>query len=228
MTFSALMSTYIANGTHAARPSSPNVASGVSPLYYETDTGNLYVWTGSAWSLVNSSGGSGALVELADSVVSGSTTTTISFTSISGAYTTLMIQLTARADEATTADNMKVQFNGDTGSNYDGQYVEVISGQAITRNMNTTNMQIGEVMCASAPANSAWVGTLWIPNYTDTTFWKGIQSQGGGDYVSNSIDESTGGSGQWKSTAAVTRIDLIAPASSHWVAGTHARLFGIN
>lgn len=61
MAYDQLMSSYVGRGTHAARPASPNVASGVAPIYYETDTTNTFVWTGSAWVQINGGGGSAAL-----------------------------------------------------------------------------------------------------------------------------------------------------------------------
>lgn len=54
MTYSQIISTYLAYGTHASRPTTPNVASGVACLYYETDTGNTFLWTG-AWTQVDTS-----------------------------------------------------------------------------------------------------------------------------------------------------------------------------
>lgn len=72
MAFDQVMSSYVGHGTHAARPASPNVASGVSPVYYETDTTNTFLWTGSAWTQINGGGGAATL-----SVASKTTTYTI-------------------------------------------------------------------------------------------------------------------------------------------------------
>lgn len=40
---------YLGEGTLAARPATPPVASGIAALYYATDNNTLYVWNGSAW-----------------------------------------------------------------------------------------------------------------------------------------------------------------------------------
>jgi hypothetical protein len=72
MAFSALIKDYIGNGLAAARPVTPNVASGVSPFYYATDTDVLSVWDGTAWVAVGGGGGgSGTVTSVA---VSGGTT----------------------------------------------------------------------------------------------------------------------------------------------------------
>lgn len=57
---STLITDYIAEGTHAARPTTPNVPAGASSLYYETDTSNTFAWSGSAWVQVN--GGAGVSI----------------------------------------------------------------------------------------------------------------------------------------------------------------------
>jgi len=58
---------FLSRGTNAQRlaftPSPPTPASGNSPTYifYETDTGNTYAWTGAAWAQVN--GGLGSIAD---------------------------------------------------------------------------------------------------------------------------------------------------------------------
>lgn len=56
---SSLMIDYLGYGTHAARPATPNTGTGVTVIYYETDTGNTFAWTGSAWVQINGAGTGG-------------------------------------------------------------------------------------------------------------------------------------------------------------------------
>jgi hypothetical protein len=51
MATSQLVTDYIQHGTHASRPATPNVGTGVAAFYYETDTLSLFAWNGSAWVL---------------------------------------------------------------------------------------------------------------------------------------------------------------------------------
>ena len=51
---------YLGSGTHASRPSSLSIAADACGIYYETDTTNTFIWTGSAWSQVNGGGGGGS------------------------------------------------------------------------------------------------------------------------------------------------------------------------
>lgn len=47
---------WLGKGTHAARPATPPISTGGIALYYETDTFNTFIWTGSAWSQLNGGG----------------------------------------------------------------------------------------------------------------------------------------------------------------------------
>lgn len=49
---------FLAHGTHAARPASLTLASGAIGIYYEDDTGDAFVWDGSAWQPI-AAGGAG-------------------------------------------------------------------------------------------------------------------------------------------------------------------------
>jgi hypothetical protein len=57
MVASTLITDYLGVGTHAARPATPNIPTGGTALYYETDTTNTFAWSGSAWVQINAAGG---------------------------------------------------------------------------------------------------------------------------------------------------------------------------
>lgn len=57
MTTPSKIQDFVAYGTHASRPSTPNIPTGTTSIYYETDTGNAFLWTGSTWVQVNASAG---------------------------------------------------------------------------------------------------------------------------------------------------------------------------
>lgn len=55
-----IITDYIGKGLHADRPASPSIASGETAIYYETDTGHTFVWSGAAWIQVDDGGGGGS------------------------------------------------------------------------------------------------------------------------------------------------------------------------
>lgn len=59
MTTSTQITDYMGRGTHAARPTTPNVPSGGTAIYFETDTTNTFAWDGSGWVQINGGGGGG-------------------------------------------------------------------------------------------------------------------------------------------------------------------------
>jgi hypothetical protein len=71
MTASTSIFDYIGRGTHAARPSTPNINSGGTALYYETDTTNTFIWSGSAW--VQANGGTGTITAITGDLAASGT-----------------------------------------------------------------------------------------------------------------------------------------------------------
>lgn len=80
---STLIKDYLGYGTHAARPATPPVASGVTAIYFETDTLTAFAWNGSAWQQISTSGGGGGVGSVTASAPiasSGGATPNISLT----------------------------------------------------------------------------------------------------------------------------------------------------
>ena len=57
MVASTLITDYFAEGTHAARPVTPNVATGATAIYFETDTLTTFAWSGTAWVQISAATG---------------------------------------------------------------------------------------------------------------------------------------------------------------------------
>ena len=69
MTTATTIITYLAEGTHAARPAAPNVPTGCIAIYYETDTTNTFLYdpAGATYHQINGGGGGGGLTTTAES-----------------------------------------------------------------------------------------------------------------------------------------------------------------
>jgi hypothetical protein len=168
---------------------------------------------------------SGAMTKLAEVVTSG-TQASVSFSGLSGSYRTLALHVTGRSTAAgTTWVEMRAQFNGDTGNNYDDVYFYGIGGGPTGGSDHEADCRIGWFATTGAQ-----VGTIeaLIPLYAGTTFSK-VGSARSYIYVAN------GGSNQmlmvngfnWRSTAAITSI-LLYPGSGSFVDGTTCTLYGLS
>ena len=132
----------------------------------------------------------------------GSTASTVTFSSISGSYTDLVLVITTK-DSGTGANWTALQFNSDTGSNYSWTQLGGNGSTASsTRGTSTTNLRVGAISTTSfTPA------IIHIMNYANTTTNKTAISR-------NSLaDYPTSGSasafvGLWRNTSAITSIDI--------------------
>jgi len=163
----------VASGTAAQRaaftPSPATPASGPAQgyIWYETDTGLLWTWTGSVWTTI---GGNPGLIKITEQTPSAAASVT--FSSL-GSYTHLRLLFSARGDTSATSANLNVQFNGDTGSNYDrigSQFTGTTPGS--TEGIGTTSAVMATIAAATAPANVPGVGDCTFYDYRGTSLQK--------------------------------------------------------
>jgi hypothetical protein len=146
----------------------------------------------------------------------GSASATITFSSITGTYTDLVLILSAKA-----IANMDcfIRLNGDSGSNYSltrlsgngtsassDRYANQTKGYGdIDGYINTTNFN---------------VEIIQFMNYSNTTTYKTFLSRA--STAGNGVDAIVN---LWRNTAAITSIEL--SGSSNYATGTTATLYGI-
>ena len=151
---------------------------------------------------------------------------TVTFSSISGAYTDLVLVATVRSTASgteATAQSFSLQYNSDTGSNYSTTtlYANTTAGTALSyRWTSQTEARIG----ALAQTSSGYFTqtNLSIMNYSNTTTYKTGISRSGyqGQYgVESEVH-------LWRNTNAISSITLIAGGYS-FVTGSTFTLYGI-
>lgn len=149
----------------------------------------------------------------------GSATATISFTSISSAYTDVRLVLVGTHE--TTAATIRMQVNTDTGTNY--SYTELAGdGASATSARGTTSSRIN---CGAANFNSTLPSLItadWF-SYTGSTnktcLVTASQDRNGSGTVYRTV-------GLWRSTSAITSIQVF-PSTGNFATGTTATLYGI-
>lgn len=150
----------------------------------------------------------------------GSAAASITFSSVSSAYTDL--RLVFVGTESTTGLNYaNLRFNSDTGSNYSFTYITGSgTAAASATNSSTTLIRLNEWGLSSTIPSMV---TVDIFSYAGSTY-KTTLSTCAEDYNGSGMIESK--IGLWRNTAAITTITLVNTASNFAI-GTRATLYGI-
>lgn len=149
--------------------------------------------------------------------VSPSGTALITFSSIPATYTDLRIVVAGAV--AAGSQNFWVQFNNDTATNYSRTALSGDGASAASMRESSVNSIYIERYSYLTTGQS--VHTVDVMNYANTTTYKTLLARGSNAGVGTSLI-----AGLWRSTSAITEIDLII-SSSTFATGSTATLYGI-
>ena len=146
----------------------------------------------------------------------GSAASSVTFSSISGAYTDLVLICTGKMVSAST---VKFQFNGDTGSNYSMTRLYGNGSSALSeRSSNGTSGPFG-VWRTTNPQYSL----ISLQSYSNATTYK--------TYLTRDYDDAGNVSarvGLWRNTSAITSISIIGDGGgADYATGSIFTLYGI-
>ena len=145
---------------------------------------------------------------------------TITFNSISGSYTDLILVTMTKAVSGTSG--LRIRFNSDSGANYGNTYVYGTGSTLGSVADSGTGTSI--VLCYGATMDSTnfLISTSHIMNYSNATTFKTVISRDGdgGEGVDFHV-------GQRRSTSAITRIDLLSTSGTSFATGSTFTLYGI-
>ena len=150
--------------------------------------------------------------------------TQVSFTSIPSTYQHLQIRYNVLL--TTSAQQITLQVNGDTGSNYARNYFvsTAASGRFSGYGTGSSNIIAAGVYDGTAAPDYPNVGIIDIYNYAKTNQKKSIRSFAGSNENSATRGNMELCSGVWLNTAAITSIQI---NSGTYAAGTSFALYGI-
>lgn len=154
---------------------------------------------------------------------------TVTFSSLGSGYKAYQLRIVGRGTQAANSVNLLLQFNGDTGANYDYQYAE---RQGNANNTPTsafaqTSTLGGVLTAANAVANTPADMVVDIAQPEQTTFHKTTRTSGG--YKSSNAAAGIfayEAKGYWRSTAAITSITALLSAGNYDT-GTKISLYGL-
>ena len=148
----------------------------------------------------------------------GSSASVITFNSIAASWTDLRIIL---VDTPTGNLQYKFQFNSDTATNYSGTEIRA-NGATLGSDRYSNENAIYANWGTLASANISLI-TCDIFSYAGSTFKSALTTWNNDKNGSGNLEY---GAGMWRSTSAITRIDIVA-SSNNFSTGTTATLYGI-
>lgn len=151
----------------------------------------------------------------------------IELTGIPNTFTDLCLIASIASNRGVAGENARVQFNGDTGSNYSTRRIYG-TGSSASSDIDGGSALISLNFGATGDglqANTFGNGVLYVSNYTGSTY-KSIASDSLGE--ANQIEEYMAfNAGRWNSSSAITSIKLIPQVGSLWKQYSTIYLYGI-
>jgi hypothetical protein len=152
----------------------------------------------------------------------------VTFAAIPNTYKDLMVRYRGAGAASATFVNVGLQFNGDTGSNYDTQEAVINNTtNAGGASVAQTSILAGYLPAASGVANLGGGGDIQIFDYNGATYFKEVTAVKGvrlsgvaGGYYAGSIW------GSWRNTAAITSVTVVLSSGSG-AATTTVSLYGL-
>jgi hypothetical protein len=151
----------------------------------------------------------------------GSPQTTVTFSSISSAYTDLILVFAGSPTAGNVGNTISITFNSDTGTNYSRTF---LLGDGTSASSGRSSS-----VAAYQPAGlfSNMNQIIQFQNYSNTTTFKTVIARSNiatstvGNYVAATV-------GMWRSTAAINRIDFTTVAGTAVIdTGSTFTLYGI-
>jgi hypothetical protein len=147
--------------------------------------------------------------------VVGSVTASVTFSTISGAYTDLVLAVNAAV---TSGASCRLRFNGDSSTNYSDTRL-LGNGTAASSDRLTTRNHINCGDLSTTVGNSNQI--INIQNYSNATTYKTVLTRANVPASNVSANVS-----MWRSTSAITSIEVLSSAGN-LVAGSTFTIYGI-
>ena len=158
----------------------------------------------------------------------GSSAASVTFSSIPGTYTDLVIRTSTRGDNPQDRDAFLITFNSDTGSNYSVTYLIGNGATASSSRLSSqTEWQFNWPTQGTAyTATTFGSAEIYIPSYTASQN-KPIGAVGNGESNVTSTVYMAANAALWRNTAAITSISIVPYFASNFVSGSSFFLYGI-
>lgn len=170
----------------------------------------------------------GGLVQIAQTILAAPAAS-VTFSSIPGIYSALLLLAVCRASDAATQENVLLQVNGDTGANYDFSNVQGAGNTtSAVSSAAQTNSFVGRMSANTATANTLGQLAIQFVNYAGTGINKSWVSNYGCVNVQGTIAGYVSGQAfsHWRNTGPITQITLFDQGGGNFVAPSTFTLYG--
>ena len=199
------------------------------PVLYAATTSGAYIMGMRGIVVVATAAAAASAMVKLEEVVLGAPAATVTFSAIAQTYRTLRLIYQARGSTAAVGQTIQFTLNNDGGANYDRNLL--VGGNGAASNSIAfagTSILFAYIPAANGTAGNSGSGTIDLPNYAGTTFNKTANIAAGAFNTNIAADSNVYAAfGQWRSTAAINRIDISATADN-FVTGSTFTLYGIN
>lgn len=170
----------------------------------------------------------GAMVPISRITVSGTSTFTVTFSSIPSVYQDLKLIGSARTSFNNLSEALGLYFNGDNSS---GLYsnTSIVTADTIYpgRNTNVNQSTFCQVISNTAQTGNFNVVRTDFFNYSNTSVNKSAISKHAADYNNSGSGAVGMYSLLWRNTNAITSISIQSGNGAYFIAGTTFTLYGI-
>lgn len=166
-------------------------------------------------------GGGGGLTPALPAQVLAVAAASVSFANIPQNFTNLKLVMSVSGSGSD--GNVQIQFNGDTGDNYDTQFLTGTGSTASASAASALTVGLLGNLSGDAEFPNSTSLEITIPNYRSSTFWKAVFADNieGGAIAQTRIASGV----NWHSTAPITSI-VISSSSGNFIAGSTFTLYG--
>lgn len=166
---------------------------------------------------------------IATVTVGGGGAASVTFSSIPATYTHLQVRCIVRDDRGTTENSIAAYYNADSaGTNYGWHFLSGDGSSASDGDVLANNgipLSFGIAAASSASASIFGTSIIDILDYANTNKFKTNRGLIGLDRNGSGLLRLM--SGLWRSTAAISTINIFPFASASFVQYSHFALYGI-
>lgn len=149
----------------------------------------------------------------------GTATGSVTFTSISGSYTDLLIIINTKASNLT---NSYCRVNGDSGTNYSSTFLSGDGSTASSARASNNNAINVEYQAYIDTSNFDYIAKVNFMNYSNTTTYKTLLQR-----ADNATQGTDAIASMWRSTSAITSIEFFLTSGRTFAVGSTFTLYGI-